>query len=158
MAYRKWAATTKVDYGNITNFLLKERLYWDSIPSSDASAPPLFSYKNPVPFADRSDYRILVNDWPYGLVPGIRHICVWLKVRLPTIAETGDLADNGREMVNVFVDETFTKALGVEGQDRVLWFKNWAAIQSIQGVEHIHILLRDVDQENLSKIIEKPGG
>jgi hypothetical protein len=147
----------KSEYGNVTNFLFQRRLYWEPIPSSDPSSPPSFPYKSPIPFADRSDYRILFNDWPYALAPGIKHICVWLKVRLPTIEDTGDLSNTGREMVDRFVESTFTQALDVQGQDRVLWFKNWAAIQSVRGVEHIHVLLRDVDKEKLGRIIEKPG-
>jgi hypothetical protein len=141
----------------MTNFLLQKRLYWEALPSTDPSSPPAFTFKNPVAFADRSDYRILINDWPYGFAHGIKHVCVWLKVRLPMVEETGDLADNGREMVNEFVKKTFAQCLDVEGQDRVLWFKNWPAIQSVRGVEHIHVLLKDVDEEKLSRIIEKPG-
>jgi hypothetical protein len=155
--YLEWSAVKKREYGSVTNFLLTNRLYWQPIPSSDPSSPPSFSYRNPIPFADRSDYRILVNDWPYAVARGIKHLCVWLKVRLPVTEETGDLSDTGREMIEKFVDKTFTQALNVQGQDRVMWFKNWAALQSVRGVEHIHVLLRDVDEEKLGAIIEKPG-
>lgn len=140
----------------MTNFLLQKRLYWEPKPSADPSAAPSFAYKDLAPFAERSDYRILVNDWPYGLVPGIKHICVWLKVRLP-LREDGDLADDGKEMVEAFVDKTFVKGLGVEGQDRVQWFKNWAGLQSVRGIEHIHVLLRDVDEVQLENIVETLG-
>ncbi|KAF2431553.1 hypothetical protein EJ08DRAFT_180166 [Tothia fuscella] len=154
--YLAWTTKTKEEYGDMTTFLLQKRLYWEPKPSTDPAAPPTFPYKNPVPFANRSDYRILVNDWPYGLSPGIKHICVWLKVRLPLV-ESGDLSDNGREMVERFVDDTFVKGLGVEGQDRVQWFKNWAGLQSVQGIEHIHVLLRDVDEDKLAGVVETLG-
>jgi hypothetical protein len=155
-AYLAWTTKTKEEYGDMTSFLLQKRLYWEPKPSTDPSAPPSFYYKNPVPFAERDDVRILVNDWPYGLAPGIKHVCVWLKVRLP-LREDGDLADNGKEMVQTFVDKTFVKGLGVEGQDRVQWFKNWAGLQSVQGIEHVHVLLRDVDENLLNSTVETLG-
>jgi hypothetical protein len=98
-----------------------------------------------------------MNDWPYGLAPGIKHICVWLKVRLPVDDVMGDLTDEGRKMVDRFVQETFVQGLGVEGADQVIWFKNWTGLQSIRGVDHVHVLVRDVDEEKLEGILEKPG-
>jgi len=146
----------KAEYGNITNFLLQKRLYWKPLPSYDPSQPPSFSYKDPTPFVERSDYRILINNWPYGLAPGIKHICVWLKMRLPVVEETGDLTDHGEAMVNEFVERIFTQGLGLEGKDKVTWFKNWVGLQSVRGLEHIHVLVRDVDEVALDKILERP--
>ena len=140
----------------MTNFLLQKRVYWEPLPATDPSAAPTFAYKDPVPFAERSDYRILINDWPYAFTPGIKHICVWLKVRLPVNDENGDLAVNGKEMVQKFVERTFVDGLGVRGEDKVLWFKNWVGLQSVSGVEHIHVLVRDVDEEKLMSIVEHP--
>jgi len=155
-AYLIWSAEIKAQYGSITAFLLKKRVQWDPLPSTSEASAPTFSYENPVPFADRSDYRILMNDWPYGLAPGIKHICVWLKVRLPVDDVMGDLTDEGRKMVDRFVQETFVRGLGV-GVDQVIWFKNWTGLQSIRGVDHVHVLVRDVDEEKLEGILEKPG-
>jgi hypothetical protein len=154
--YRVWSAGTKVEYGTITNFLLKKRLYWEAIPSDKADEPPRFVCEDPVPFKARSDYRILLNDWPYGLAPDIRHVCVWLKTPLPVDTEKGALTEEGRVMVNDFVGEHITKALGVEGQDKVAWFKNYTVLQSIRAVDHVHVLLRDVDEKRLDAILEKP--
>ena len=75
-----------------------------------------------------------MNDWPYGLAPGIKHLCVWLNVRLPITEETGDLTSSGREMVEAFVENKFTLALHLQGQDRVTWFKNWVGLQSVKGL------------------------
>jgi hypothetical protein len=122
-----------------------------------AAGNPTFNYKNPIPFAHRDDYRILINDWPYGLAPGIVHICVWLKVRLPVDeGNGGDLTMEGRRMVEEFVGRTFVRPLGMQGSDRVLWFKNWTGLQSVRGLEHIHVLLRDVGKEELEEIVERP--
>jgi hypothetical protein len=59
-------------------------------------------------------------------------------------------------MVDEFVDHTFVKGLGVEGLDRVLWFKNWTGLQSVRGVEHVHVLVRDVERDKLDGIVERP--
>ncbi|TID23338.1 hypothetical protein E2P81_ATG02911 [Venturia nashicola] len=149
--YLAWSAGTKAKYGNMTNFLIKERLRWAPLPSSDQDAGPAFEVENPIPFASTNDYKVLLNDWPYGLAPDIQHICVWLKGRLPVDNIDGDLTDKGREMVQHFVNERFVKMVGA---DRVLWFKNWARLQSVRGVEHFHVLLRDVNREQLATLTE----
>jgi len=156
VAYQKWSMQTKEEYGSTVNFLLQKRLYWQSIPSEDPDAPPRFVAKSATPFAERSDYRILINDWPYGLEPGIKHICVWLKTPLPVDNVKGALTAEGFAMVDDFVKETFEKGLGLEGMDKVIWFKNYFATQSIRVVDHVHILLRDVDNSLVDPILEKP--
>lgn len=124
--------------------------------SPDSSSPPEFEYKSPIPFAERDDYRILINDWPYGLEPNLRHICVWLKTPLPVDNQLGALTAEGFEMVEKFVRETFDRPLGVEGDDKVVWFKNPTSIQSIRSVHHVHVLIRDVEFEAIQKIVEIP--
>ena len=46
--------------------------------------------------------------------------------------------------------------VGLEGQgqgrepsERVVWFKNWVGLQSVRGVEHVHVLVRGVSEELL---------
>ena len=56
-------------------------------------------------------------------------------------------------MVKKFVTTEFEQKLGVEGQDKVLWFKNWTGLQSVRGLEHIHVLVRQIDMEKLDRII-----
>lgn len=63
----------------------------------------------------------------------------------------GDLSSEGREIVQRFVDERFVKVLGA---DRVLWFKNWAKLQSVRGVEHFHVLVKDVSAEQLASLVD----
>ncbi|KIW04737.1 hypothetical protein, variant [Verruconis gallopava] len=156
-AYLAWSAETKRRYGTITNFILQERVCWsDYDPASLNSGEPKFACKSTIPFQVKDDYRILINDWPYGLEPGIVHICVWSKVRLPVDDVNGDLTSAGRKMVEEFVDRTFVDGLGVQGEDKVLWFKNWTGLQSVRGLEHIHVLVRDVDENKLSRICERP--
>ncbi|KIV83655.1 hypothetical protein PV11_05659 [Exophiala sideris] len=100
--YIKWSAETKKAYGSVPNFVRKERLKWVTLPSSTPESGPKFAIKNPVPFADEADYKILVNDWPYGLASGIRHIIVWLKMRLESEPTRGDMTPESRQLVEDF--------------------------------------------------------
>ena len=140
----------------MTNFLVQKRLYWEPLPSDDEDAPPKFAFENPVPFAARSDYRILLNDWPYGVTPDIKHICVWLKTPLPKDSVKGALTDEGTDMVNTFIKNKIEQPLGIEGQDKLQWFRNYTILQSIRSVDHVHVLLRGVDEELLDALLEKP--
>lgn len=33
--------------------------------------------------------------------------------------------------------------------DRVLWFRNWTGLQSVRGLEHVHVLVRDAPRDLL---------
>jgi hypothetical protein len=108
--------------------------------------------QSPIPFENPEDYKILRNDWPYGLTPDIKHIVVWLKTPIPIHPDTGDLTDESRKMINEFVTQMFTQRLR-DGPNRVLWFKNWAALQSVRAVEHVHVLVKDVEEDILMEWI-----
>lgn len=140
----KWTAETKAEYGSMTQYLLVHRL-------PKAWGIPPFSPSSTVPFQDPSDYRVLLNDWPYGMEPGITHIVVWLRTAIPTDPETGDMTQESRALVQDFVKRYFIDTLGPNGEDKVLWFKNWVALQSVRALEHIHVLVRDVDDDTLEK-------
>jgi hypothetical protein len=139
-----WTAETKAKYGSMTNYLLVNRLpkEWGNPPFTPVSTTP---------FKDPSDYRILINDWPYGLDPDIRHIVVWLRTTIPTDPKTGDMTPESRALVQSFVKNTFIDALGPDGESRVLWFKNWVALQSVRALEHIHVLVHNVDDDTLER-------
>ena len=128
---------------------MKERLKWEPLPSSTDQTGPQFDVKNPVPFADEADYRILGNDWPYGFAPGIKHIVVWLKTRLESEPTKGDMTPKSRQQVEDFIQTKFIdRVKDLPGtQERVIWFKNWTALQSVPGMEHVHVLVRDVPQK-----------
>ncbi|KAI9841016.1 MAG: hypothetical protein M1837_001046 [Sclerophora amabilis] len=151
--YIRWAADIKAEYGSMTRFLCQERLKWEPLPSRDQEAlGSMFSYRNPIPFKDPSDYRILENDWPYGMTPGIKHLVVWLKTPIPVLADDGDLTPESRQGIEDFVDQTFVQRLdaaGHDGANKVVWFKNWTQLQSVRSLEHIHVLARDVPEDVL---------
>ncbi|DAA78612.1 TPA_exp: Uncharacterized protein A8136_2397 [Trichophyton benhamiae CBS 112371] len=138
--YAAWSSTIKARYGNIANFLCKERLHWP------IDRDPQTLCQNPTLFADPRDYKILRNDWPYGLTPDITHMCVWVKNRIDTAPENGDVTEESRALIDDFVHRTFTSHLSrfSDAADRVIWFKNWTALQSIRSLEHIHVLVRGI--------------
>lgn len=152
-AYRQWTANIKARYGSIPDYICQERLHWTPLnESGSASNDPIFAFNNATPFADPADFKILRNDWPYGVSDGITHLVVWLKNRMDVDwSRDGDLTDASRALVENYVKKTFTdrvRAAGFEdAEDRVMWFKNWAALQSVRGMDHIHILLRDVPED-----------
>ncbi|KYK61777.1 hypothetical protein DCS_02921 [Drechmeria coniospora] len=142
--YMKWTAEKTTQHGSITNFILANRLpkTWGSPPFVPASLTPL---------EDGTDYKALLNDWPYGLQEDITHIVVWSRTPIPTDAQTGDLTDESRAQVAEFVKRYFVEALGEGGEEKVLWFKNWVSLQSVRTLEHFHVLVRDVDDDTLER-------
>ncbi len=142
--YMKWTAEIKAAYGSVTNYLMAHRL------PKTWGTPPFKPVSN-VPFADLSDYRVLLNDWPYGMTPNLAHIVVWSRTPIETDGERGDMTPESRRVVTNFVKTFFVRRLGPDGSDKVLWFKNWVALQSVRALDHIHIIVRDVDQDILDE-------
>ncbi|KAF7595385.1 hypothetical protein BBP40_006379 [Aspergillus hancockii] len=154
--YLAWTKQIKVQYGTITNYICQRRLHWHLpdattlTPTTDSGA--VFPFKNPIPFADPADYKILRNDWPYGVTPDIAHLVVWLRTPVAVKEENGDVTDESRALIEGFVRRTFVERLareegiGESAGERVLWFKNWTALQSVRSLEHIHVLVRGVEE------------
>ncbi|KAK2593774.1 hypothetical protein QQS21_008535 [Conoideocrella luteorostrata] len=142
--YMAWTAETKAQYGSMIQYLLANRL-----PKSWGQPP--FTPDSDVPFEKPSDYRVLLNDWPYGLEPNITHIVVWTRTVIPTDSDQGDMTPESRRLVRDFVRRYFVHTLGEGGEEKVTWFKNWVALQSVRALEHIHVLVRDVDDDMLER-------
>ncbi|KAI5287015.1 hypothetical protein KEM55_000104 [Ascosphaera atra] len=142
--YLEWSQDIKRRYGTVARYICEERLKWPIVEDYNSLVV------NPVPFADPRDYKILYNDWPYGLTPDITHLCVWLKNDIPINPLDGDLTPESRKLIDDFVNETFVKRLEPlyeDAQDRVRWFKNWAALQSVKALPHIHVMVKDAPHE-----------
>jgi hypothetical protein len=151
-AYLAWTAHVKEKYGSVMTYLLQQRLFWD--PIEDGTGALRFNLRSATPFADRSDYRILRNDWPYAFEPDIHHIVVWLKQRLPVDAE-GSLNDEGRKLIDKFMRTEVLPKLGVEKVDRsIIWFKNPTNLQSVRSLEHVHLLIKGADEETLDALAQ----
>lgn len=88
------------DYGSVMNFVVSRRLFWDK---------PIVSKGKP--FQYEEDIKILWNDWPYGIDSRIVHLVVWTKFELTDNPATGDLADQARAEIDVFVKKTFYSRL-----------------------------------------------
>jgi len=80
-------------------YVMQKRLGWTPSPKSTAESGPLFDYEDPTPFQDPRDFRVMPNDWPYGLDKGIVHVIVWLKNRLQVEPPRGDLTAGARTQV-----------------------------------------------------------
>lgn len=115
----------------------------------------MFEYKEPVPFQHPDDFKILHNDWPYGISPEITHIVVWSKVPIPDQKPEGYLTPESTALIRDFVQRTFIDKLAAYGiddpQDCVLWFRNWTGLQSVRGLEHIHLFVRNAPEEVLEE-------
>lgn len=118
------------------------------------------------------NYKILLNDWPYGFDSRIVHLVVWTKFPLPPdpTSEKGDISPQTSQMISKFVRETFgvemkkkkkkSQKEKKEGQrdaegeeeENVVWFLNWASLKSIHAVEHFHVLLFEPDEEFVERV------
>jgi hypothetical protein len=124
------------------SFVQYERLQWSS--ESPSGNPP---------FTDSSDYKILFNDWPYGIDEDVVHLVVWTKFHLEDDPATDDLTPKARAEIEEFVDWIFCDVVngGLE-KERVIWFKNWRSLKSVHALEHFHVMLYRPDKEFLDKI------
>ena len=116
----------------------------------------MFACKDERPFGSPEDFKILRNDWPYGVKPGIIHLVVWLKTRIPVQQPEGYLLPESQDAIQGFVQRVFVDRLeisGGNGMDRVQWFKNWVSLQSVRGLDHFHVLVRDVPDDVLREWI-----
>lgn len=129
-------------------YVMQERLKWTPSSRSSPETGLFFDYEDPTPFRNSKDYRIMPNDWPYGLDKGIVHLIVWLKNRLEVEPSRGDMTTRARTQVEEFVQRQFiTPVVRVDGGwDKVIWFKNWVSLQSVPGIDHVHVLVRDVPE------------
>lgn len=72
-----------------------------------------------------------------------------------TDAARGDVTPESRRLIEDFVENYFIKELDEIGKDRVLWFKNWVSLQSVRGVDHVHVLVKDAPAELITKWTER---
>ncbi|KAI9734241.1 MAG: hypothetical protein M1834_002345 [Cirrosporium novae-zelandiae] len=98
--YLKFKYDVMKKYGSVENYMIKERLHWEN------DLKP----KGKVAFAEPSDYKIIINDWPYGLAEKIVHLTVWTKFKLTINPDTlipDDLSPQVKRVIDRFVAKTF---------------------------------------------------
>jgi hypothetical protein len=78
---------------------------------------------------------------------------VWTKRSIPDdpASPIGDIDPQARRTITAFVREKFLPAVGND-PDRLVWFRNWAAIKSVHAVEHIHVLLFGVEEGFVERV------
>ncbi len=98
------------------NYVVKKRLQWSDLTSTNATA-----FSNPstneTPLTSSAltndmwsaDLKIIYNDWPYGIDEKIIHLVVWSKFDLEDDPAIDDLTPRMRREINQFVDGTFCK-------------------------------------------------
>ncbi|KAF2666401.1 hypothetical protein BT63DRAFT_458762 [Microthyrium microscopicum] len=116
--YDKWE-----QYGSYTAPLMAQ-LGWESLK-------PISKH----PFLCPSDYKIAVNDFPYGFGPEFCHLTVWSKSPLPN-DESGFMKYSTEDLVDEFVKRTFAKHRG-----RRIWWANPQQRRSVEAIDHFHVLL-----------------
>ena len=130
--------------------MLEQRLFWEPLSPQESESGPRFACNSQIAFTVADDYKILLNDWPYGISPEITHLIAWSKVRLSDQKPEGFLTADSIAIAQSFVQRTFVDELTANGvhdaQDAVLWFRNWTGLQSVRGLEHVHVLVRDAPQ------------
>lgn len=135
-------AKLRQKYGSVLGFVQSERLHWPAVRPS-----------NSVPFSNPADYKILYNDWPYGIDKDITHLVVWTKFEIEDDAATGFLTAQSRRMLDDFVAKTFCGKAGMRRED-VTWFKNWTSLKSIHALEHFHVMLYKAPSQFLEYITD----
>jgi len=138
--YLKFMHDLKKQHGSVMAFVQQHRLHW---ASATPSADP--------PFSNPADYKILYNDWPYGVDPDIVHLVVWTKFNLEDDPATDDLTSKARQEIEEFVVRTFCGEDGI-ARDQLIWFKNWSSLKSIHALEHFHVMLYKPSSAFVKKI------
>ncbi|KAK3328949.1 hypothetical protein B0H66DRAFT_596556 [Apodospora peruviana] len=143
--YLEYNYCIKEKYGSLREFILRERLGWDEdslLPKTNESGY-LWNQEN---------VKFIQNDWPYGIDNRIVHLVVWLKFGLEADSKTGMLTAEAKRELDGFVKREFVDCdFGMDGDD-IIWFKNWRSIQSIESVEHFHVMLFDPDPGFVDRI------
>lgn len=130
--YIIWYSGVERQYGSITEFVRRERLKWEyPIVARDTA---LFNHPD--------DFKIIRNDWPYGLAEGITHLVIWSKVRIPIDPDTSLPTTETTATIGSFLRRIFDRRFGADFDNNVMWFKQKAEWQSVKGLDHIHVMVR----------------
>lgn len=155
LRWKKYIEDTRTR-GGVLEFILTERLHW--LNPNDTESVSVIPPADPrFMGCTKEDLKILSNDFPYAMQPGIVHAVVWTRTKIP-LQESGDITPYARKLIERYVTETFVNNLKL-GVDRsnIIWFKNWAALQSIPALEHFHVLLNHPNMQELERLYNTGG-
>lgn len=140
--YILWYSGVERQYGSIVEFVRQERLKWEwPIVATDAA---LFNHPD--------DFKIIRNDWPYGLAEGITHLVIWSKVSIAIDPDTSLPTAEATATIVSFLRRNFDKAFGSDFRNNVLWFKQKAEWQSVKSLDHIHVMLRGFAESEIDAL------
>lgn len=108
-------------------------------------------------FDNAEDLKIVRNDFPYYFETNVTHLCVWSKRAIESDPESivGDISADTRARIEKYVDDKFVKKLGIARMELV-WFRNWGSLQSVKEISHIHVLVRNMTEEQVLEALEYP--
>ncbi|TGO29002.1 hypothetical protein BPAE_0020g00470 [Botrytis paeoniae] len=104
--YLEYCYSIKQTHGSMMRFILDEKLQWNECELDARDAP----------FSNEDEYKILINDWPYGIDEKIVHLVVWTKFALEDDPETGDTREDVKREIQAWVDRVFGEKCGGENE------------------------------------------
>ena len=134
--YLLWSSQITQEHGSVAEFVRQEKLHWEISNSAAVQSNALFEHPN--------DIKVIRNDWPYTLMRDITHLVVWSKTRVEGVPETGLPTPEATRAIEAWLDTTLGPKLGCRRGKSLQWFKQTAQWQSVQALEHIHVLVRGV--------------
>lgn len=140
--YILWYSGVEKQYGSIAEFVRRERLKWEHpIVVRDMA---LFNHPD--------DFKIIRNDWPYGLAEGITHLVIWSKVSIPIDPDTSLPTAEATATIERFLRGILDKRLGVDFGKNVLWFKQKTEWQSVKRLDHIHVMVQGLAESEIDAL------
>ncbi|KAI1291371.1 hypothetical protein F5Y03DRAFT_376847 [Xylaria venustula] len=139
--YMVWHSQVSKQYGGIAEFIKEKKLGWgEEMPAQGGAL-----------LHRPDDYKILRNDWPYAFPSDVCHLVVWSKVKIRVDTETGLPDAESTTLIEEFLDKVFGKWLKCwRKDDNLLWFKQKIQFQSVRALEHIHVLVRGIDEDSIT--------
>lgn len=109
-------------------------------------------------FTNGSDLKVVMNDFPYYFEDDVTHLCVWTKRRIESDPSSalGDLSVEMRALIERYVAKTFVEWLGIP-REKLVWFRNWEALQSVKEISHLHVIVKGMTKEQLDQVLGGPG-
>lgn len=145
----------------LNDYVLNEELEWkqSDIRSQTGATSLEYSISQPQDLIlyNDDDVKIIYNKFPYYFENSVLHLCVWSKLTIPNDVNSpvGDISPLTKHIIERYLQNTFIDK-GVSPDD-ILWFRNWSSLQSVRSVSHIHVLLHDVDDSLLQKLLRAAG-
>ncbi|CCH61423.1 hypothetical protein TBLA_0E03690 [Henningerozyma blattae CBS 6284] len=102
-------------------------------------------------FSQDKLFQVTENDFPYNFDKHVVHLLVWSKIKLPLYEDESLNLKN--PAMNDKINEFLARSLQMD-KCKYDWFLNYTALQSIENVSHIHLLiyyddLKDFDLEKV---------